>query len=420
MKLLIKILLIVAGASAVLGLLNVIKIELNTDKINEAINNISNNQQQDQQQITNLSDLNIHFSESSPEDTSMLWVKTANAPTKLSYSNKADVELLSEFQGCEYIVGNYRTNAFVNGVYYDFYNQKKFNVKTGEVVEASTLTSPGDNDIFTTYFNNKLYFGRYKVISELDLSTDTITSLGNLNNDSNYAYSPLVLNDSNYLYMFGKTGARKYLLSDINSNIYTNPLNYNTIGENSDFYGSGDKKAYIIDNFIITIAGTNGSIYQTLYLLNKDTLEIQRENLITDTYSIIIQDSFVLYNELYVVLTNGDLMKYDLINDKFINLNKNIGSFIDSYCWNDLASNDVYIYRDGKFSVLDNKMMLNTNECLLYYSEENEEKFKLYKNDNINAQVCLPEAVYIGNENGEAVKYEAYIFDKQTLQWELI
>lgn len=363
-------------------------------------------------------ELNIHYGNEAPEDTSMLWCK-CDKPSGVIINPS----IISE-KSIEYDIGTLPSQQYgigavtVGDVIYLFggYNTatsiRKYNVITGELTTLSATLTTGAKWCKAIKIGNKIYvIDTYsdEYFDEFDIETETITKSTLY---ARYEYGGFAFCGSN-LYQFGGRNGSTYFSSvykyDLENNTMTSitslPTNYakisaETVGDKIYLFGGEKSTSYLS--------------YIYIFDTNTETFTIAPVSLPTGCYHI---GTAVFGTDIYLFGGDGSsdlntILVYDTVNDTIETLETTIRT--KSYLIG-VASHGENFYLFGgynsssidKFTV---RPIVNMG-CVQMQSTIKENMFDVIKGD-VNIRTGIKN-VYLGNADGYGEKVDSYLYQNE-------
>lgn len=363
--------------------------------------------------------LNIAYGEEPPEDTSKLWIK-ANEPNKLLYSNNIDGVESIKASGA-YLTTDYSADrpciAKIDTKLYIFRGTNVWIYETDTKV-ISNLGSILPYRLYSSYCyveDNKIYLIGGDGIGNcyvFDSETNETTKLFN-SSIINYMESA-----------YSKVGNKVYIIGGYRSTTKTNKINVIDL-ETQEAQSLSVVLPYKISNMAFETVGNkvylfggsaSGYIYKNeIYVFDIETQTIETlETTLPEACSSM--GSYRIGNKIYLFGGVSDSGKLNTVNvfdietetietleSTLPNADCNIGCYGEG--------TKIYLFGGYTYGESINVFVL-THELqqgnIEIETSVFKNKFNLVNTDNAQIEIGV-ENVYIGNENNEAVKVEAYL-----------
>lgn len=395
--------------------------------------------------------LNIAYGDTAPEDTSKLWIK-ANEPSNLEFGynleNVVENLYMSEaildkgmFDSSSAVVGN---KIYLFGGYYGYYSGgasnaiNVFNTETGTVSRLTATLPAAASLIATAVVGNKVYlFGgtqsektsgaKLNTINVFDTETETISTLSATLPTAAFAIASAIV--GNKIYLFGGHKGTN------GSSGYLNTINvFDTETETISTLSATLPTAAcaiastVIGNKVYLFGGDryNGSL-NTINVFDTETKTISTLSVTLPTARGYISAGLV--GSSVYLFTGGDLTNSILA----FNFEQNTISAITIsysvilyYAITAVVGNKIYLF--GGQGESSNIIYNTINIFKLTFPLTNGDIFvqeDFFKNrfDIVSSPTEVSigvRDVFIGNEDDEAEKAKAYLYDEDTEEWKLI
>lgn len=374
-------------------------------------------------------ELNIAYGDVAPEDTSKLWVKTAEPESveiSPDFGYGEAVQTIGVASGfsisnitCEY--GDYLYIAVSSTV-------KKYNKKNLEFISnVATLSHSVDNMVI---FERGLYYTASQYHSHgnsewtdanlyyVDLNTKEETML--LQYINHLGCSLTIYNNKVYLISGGSTSSQQSISGSwthtypINNRITVYDISLKTQETISYSYGCWYNKCCLIGNNVFVFGGYDrkaNSAKSNIIKVNLDTKTVTKCNAVLPiaTYNMGVSN---LGN--YIYLSGGNktsqaVYRYDTINDTIEQLNVTLERPRAACA---TFFNDTELYLLGSSAIVD-KLQINvplSSTKLKIISDWLNNQFAVVNNSSAKVMIGVNKA-FKGDENNKAKEVTAYVFD---------
>lgn len=373
-------------------------------------------------------ELNIHYGDTAPEDTSKLWVKTAE-PESVEISPDFGYGEVVQTTG---VKSGFPTSTVTceDGDYlYVVVSKtvKKYNKKTLEFIsDVATLSTNSVQSILI--YQGILYFiighfedGQYAdyfgvKLHSYDLKTNIENTLtGLLHHDGGHIKlynNKIYIIGGGYNYYPHNGGSTGYYNGDAIS-IYD--ISLKTIEKIPFSYSYQKNNSVIIGNRAFVFGGYNNSnsstVYNTISCVNLDTKTVTKCNAVLP---IATYDMGVSNLGNYIYLSGGNktsqaVYRYDTINDTIEQLNVTLEH--PRYACATFF-NDTELYLLGSNAIVD-KLQIDvplSNTKLKIISDWLNNQFAVVNNSSAKVMIGVNKA-FKGDENNKAKEVTAYVFD---------
>lgn len=373
-------------------------------------------------------ELNIHYGDTAPEDTSKLWVKTTK-PESVEISPDFGYGEVVQTTG---VKSGFPTSTVTceDGDYlYVVVDKtvKKYNKKTLEFISnVATLSTNSVQSILI--YQGILYFiighfkdGQYADYFGVKLhSYDLKTNIENTLTDLLYHDGGHIKLYNNKIYIIG--GGYNYYPHNGGSTSYYNgnaisiyDISLKTIEKISFSYSYQKNNSVIIGNRAFVFGGYNNSnsstVYNTISCVNLDTKTVTKCNAVLP---IATYDMGVSHLGNYVYLSGGSktsqaVYRYDTINDTIEQLNVTL-EHLRYACATFFNGTELYLL--GSNSIVD-KLQIDvplSSTKLKIISDWLNNQFAVVNSSSEKVMIGVNKA-FKGDENNKAKEVTAYVFD---------
>ena len=386
-------------------------------------------------------ELNIHYGLTEPEDTSKLWVKVENAPSKVEISNKANGGNETLDYGINSLSNPlYRSSSAVVGKYiYIFGGFERINdsnIQTDNIIRYNTETNTLENltetqnvklpfplyNSTTASVGNKIYiFGGYgndylNTIQVFDTETNT---LENLTETQNVKLPKATQNMASAV-----IGSKIYLIGGITSDglagtFYVfNTLSHTIEQLNTTMYARRSHSCSVFGNNIYIFGGYTGTSTSVRVkdILVFDTIEATLKTASATLYEKTADCvSYTIGNKIYIfggtgTKSNGNtyylntISVYEPETNSLTKLTKTlhtttaymVGGVVGNKAYIIGGQNESYLSSINRFSVV-----FDVEQDKLFLLDQlTNNKVSIIKSDNINVEIGVKMAL-LGDENNE-------------------
>lgn len=388
--------------------------------------------------------LNVAYSLTPPTDTSKIWLQCAelsgvevqNYLGECAVSNVVNYGTISNPTTFSSFFGGYYSSCYIgnNQIAIVGYNHIRIYDLTSKSYIADYTISVGTDYNYTNviYKDNVLYFGRTNYLYSFDLTTQTLTRLGDItskyikyiffNSDSEIYILCCPSSGSTYDYLY------KYDIANVETTLikrYSTYYLYQTVDKT---YGYSIVKT---NNFIYCFNCYNSSGYYWKYNLSSENFEAftTLKDYVVSLGVNYFQGSNAVYDgERYIYVIGGgysgisynNIIKYDTINDTFEILEQKLlkGKY---FYLVELINNRVYMFggkesgtdygRQNQIDYFDLSYPLTQNNAIITTNTINtDNNLPLINTEKLKLNSNIASA-YKGNAENLAEKVNAYYWN---------